>query len=101
MAPGTSTNTIESGSKADPVAVSDPVETETPRCQNIEREPATDQPAFENGWRSWAIIAALSVVALLPAIEGTVVSTALPTIVQNLQGGESYVWVVNAYFLTR
>lgn len=77
------------------------METETPEAQSVEHEMTTDQPAFGNGWRSWATIAALSVVALLPAIEGTVVSTALPTIVQDLHGGEAYVWVVNAYFLTR
>ena len=54
-----------------------------------------------SGLRSWVIIVALSVVALLPALEGTVVSTALPTIVDDLHGGKQYVWVVNSYFLTR
>lgn len=56
---------------------------------------------FKNSWRYWALISALSVTALLPTVEGTVVSTALPTIVQDLGGGRLYVWVVNAYFLTR
>lgn len=59
------------------------------------------QTATRKGWRYWTIIAALSVVALLPALEGTVVSTALPTVIQDLEGGKLYVWVVNAYFLTR
>ena len=53
------------------------------------------------GLRYWAIIAGLSVTALLPAMEGTVVSTALPTIIYDLGGGRLYVWVVNVYFLTR
>lgn len=49
----------------------------------------------------WGVITALSVVALLPAMEGTVVSTALPSIIEDLRGGQLYVWVVNSYFLTR
>ena len=67
----------------------------------IEDETLNKQAAFGGGRRAFAIITALSVVALLPAIEGTVVSTALPTIVGDLQGVELYVWVVNSYFLTR
>src|SRR6186713_1096206 len=47
------------------------------------------------------IIGALCVVSSLPALEGTVVSTALPSIMKDLGGGEAYVWVVNAYFLSR
>ena len=57
--------------------------------------------AFGRGWRSYGIVTALSVIALLPAIEGTIVSTALPTIVADLKGEGQYVWVVNSYFLTR
>jgi len=52
-------------------------------------------------WRYWAIIVALCIVSLLVALEGTVVSTALPSITQDLGGGETYVWVINAYFLAR
>lgn len=56
---------------------------------------------YKNSWQYWALVAALSVTALLPTVEGTVVSTALPNVVQDLGGGRLYVWVVNAYFLTR
>lgn len=52
-------------------------------------------------WRYWAIIVALGIVSLLVALEGTVVSTALPSITRDLGGGEKYVWVINAYFLAR
>jgi hypothetical protein len=52
------------------------------------------------GSRYYAIIIALCVVSSLPALEGTVVSTALPSIVHELGGGQMYVWVVNAYFLS-
>ena len=71
------------------------------RARN-EKDAAVDGQQYSNkGWRYWAIITALSVTALIPAMEGTVVSTALPTIVQELRGAEYYVWVVNSYFLTR
>ena len=51
-------------------------------------------------WRFWAIVAALCVTGLLVAVEGTVTSTALPSIIKDLQGGNLYVWVINGYFLT-
>ena len=53
------------------------------------------------GWRFWAIFPALCITALLAAVESTVVSTALPFIVHELEAGELYVWFVNVYFLTR
>jgi hypothetical protein len=61
-----------------------------------EPEP-TDQ---DRGWRFWAIIAGLSATGLLSAVEATVVSTSLPTIVHDLDVGNNYAWIVNAYFLT-
>jgi len=52
-------------------------------------------------WRFWAIFVSLSVTGLLAALEGTVTSTALPTISEDLNAGELYIWFINAYFLTR
>ncbi|EHA28135.1 hypothetical protein CBS63078_6119 [Aspergillus niger] len=52
------------------------------------------------GPRIWAIMVALCVTNLLVALEGTVISTALPTIVEDLGGGEAYVWASTGYFLT-
>ncbi|KAL3489048.1 major facilitator superfamily domain-containing protein [Aspergillus germanicus] len=52
------------------------------------------------GWRFWVIIAGLSVTSLLTAVESTVTSTALPTISWDLNAGESYIWFVNAFFLS-
>ncbi|CAD6446131.1 2b786199-f3c9-4435-9480-7ab88f4ac46b [Sclerotinia trifoliorum] len=66
-----------------------------------------DAPVVENSspanvktWRYWGVIIALCIVSLLVALEGTVVSTALPSITKELGGGETYVWVINAYFLS-
>lgn len=53
------------------------------------------------GWKVWVIFSGLAVSALLSALEGSVISTALPTIAAELGSGGSYVWVINLYFLTR
>jgi MFS family permease len=46
------------------------------------------------------LILALSVTSILSSTEATIISTALPTIVHNLNVGSNYAWIVNAYFLT-
>ncbi len=59
------------------------------------------EPDFKRGPRFWAIMFALCVTGVLSALEGTVVSTALPTVIRSLGGGEEYLWGVNGYFLAR
>lgn len=53
------------------------------------------------GLRFWSIIIGLGFTSLLVALENTVVSTSLPTIVEELHIGQGYVWVINIFFLTR
>src|ERR1700745_2964282 len=48
-----------------------------------------------------AVLAALFLALLLAALDGTIVSTALPTIVGELGGITHLSWVVSAYLLTR
>ena len=55
----------------------------------------------ERGFRFWMVFVSLCVTSLLAALEGTVVSTALPTIARDLGLGENYAWVANVYFLTK
>jgi MFS family permease len=57
-------------------------------------------PSTRRDFRFWSIIFALCTTGILSALEGTVVSTALPTIVRDLGGGSNYLWAANAYFLT-
>ena len=59
------------------------------------------EPSFHPGWRIWVIFSGLAVSALLSALEGSIISTALPTIAAELGSGGNYVWVINLYFLTR
>ena len=49
--------------------------------------------------RLWLIIGALMLGMLLAALDQTIVSTALPTIVGDLHGGSHLAWVVTAYLL--
>ncbi|KXJ94938.1 major facilitator superfamily domain-containing protein [Microdochium bolleyi] len=42
----------------------------------------------------------LCITGLLGALENTVVTTSLPTIVEALQIGQDYIWITNVFFLT-
>ncbi len=57
-------------------------------------------PQFKRGPRFWLILFILALVSLLTSLEATVTSTILPSIVADLNGGENYVWIANATFLT-
>jgi len=46
------------------------------------------------------VFAALLITGVPSAIEATIISTALPTIVRNLNIGNNYAWIANSYFLT-
>ncbi|RYC65150.1 hypothetical protein CHU98_g1018 [Xylaria longipes] len=48
----------------------------------------------------WIIMGSLMLAFVISALDGAVVSTALPTIVRDFNIGASYVWVANIYFLT-
>lgn len=58
-----------------------------------------EQPAEITGGRRWLIIAGLLTAMLLAALDQTIVSTALPTIVTDLGGLSHLSWVVTAYLL--
>lgn len=65
-------------------------------------EEAIAKPSpMRRGFRFWTIIFALCVTGLLGALENTVVSTSMPTIVEDLNIGDNYIWITNSFFLTR
>ncbi|KAL2202985.1 methylenomycin A resistance protein [Sarocladium strictum] len=69
---------------------------EAASTEKSETEPAhVAQP--KRDWRFWALLVSISLAGLLTALEGTITSTALPSIVNDLGGGHLYVWVVNGY----
>lgn len=87
---------------------------DTAQSSAKEQGPTAEKQAAESGgsskdeepqvqirdWRFWMVFAALSITGVLSAIEATIISTALPTIVHNLNVGNNYAWVANSYFLT-
>ncbi|QMW66663.1 MFS transporter [Mumia sp. ZJ1417] len=64
-----------------------------------EREAETADVDSLPSARVWTIFGGLMLAMLLAALDQTIVSTALPTIVQDLGGGEHLSWVVTAYML--
>lgn len=64
------------------------------------RAAARDEFAERRAGRAWVLTAAIAVI-VIAAVEGTIVSTSMPTIVGALGGFESLTWVFSAYFLTQ
>ncbi|RWA06391.1 hypothetical protein EKO27_g8705 [Xylaria grammica] len=56
---------------------------------------------FKPSFRLYAIILGLGITNLLAALENTVVSIAAPVILTDLELGDDFVWVTNAFFLSR
>jgi hypothetical protein len=73
------------------------------REASVDAQDATTEkspPKFQKGPRFWTIIVVLSLISLLTSLEATVTSTVMPSLVADLGGGENFIWVSNAYFLT-
>ena len=68
--------------------------------KDAEDSKASGEVDFKPTGRFWAILFTLATIGLLSALENTVVTTALPQIVAELDLGENYVWVANIFFLT-
>ncbi|KAJ6441351.1 putative MFS-type transporter YusP [Purpureocillium lavendulum] len=73
---------------------------ESERSTNAQKT-ATERspPMMRKGPRFWVILVVLALISLLTSLEATVTSTVLPSIVADLDGGENYIWISNAYFL--
>ena len=50
--------------------------------------------------RFWAILSAVALVSVLTALDQTVVATALPHVISDLQGASILGWIFTAYFLS-
>ncbi|EED17387.1 efflux pump antibiotic resistance protein, putative [Talaromyces stipitatus ATCC 10500] len=68
--------------------------------ESAEQAVVTYQSPGKKGFKFWAVIATLSIAGNLTALEATIVSTALPTIITELNGADKYIWVANAYLLS-
>ncbi len=74
---------------------------ETQSEDNVASAKQDNEPAPSTGHslRFWSIVASLAFTALCSSIEGTIITSALPTITAELGGGSSFIWVPNGYFL--
>jgi hypothetical protein len=72
-----------------------------PSHENPEDDKVPERHSRASNFRFWSIIGSLCTTTILSALEGTIVSTALPTVVSALGGGELYLWAANGYFLAR
>lgn len=54
---------------------------------------------FKRGFQFWAIMSGLGVTSLMASLENSVVVTAGPAMVADLEMGEEYVWIANAFFV--
>jgi hypothetical protein len=85
------------------MAASDTMAASTPASDSVDAPDATTKEPptkLHTGFRFWAIMVVLSLVSLLTALEGTITSTVLPSVVVGLNGGDNYIWISNAYLLT-
>jgi len=64
------------------------------------KDASNNKEPQDRGCRFWMVFAALLITGVLSAIEATIISTALPTIVRNLNIGNNYAWIAKSYFLT-
>ena len=85
-----------------------PIETKASSLVGVEAESKNEQATAEteNGYvaekkdlRFWLIVLSLAITAILAALDGTIISTTLPSISTALEGGTEYVWVSGSYFL--
>ncbi|KAI1175863.1 MFS general substrate transporter [Nemania sp. FL0916] len=60
----------------------------------------TSTPAYKPDFRVYAIVVGLGITNLLTAVESTIVSTAAPAILTDLQLGVNFIWITNAFFLS-
>jgi hypothetical protein len=67
--------------------------------QDLAASPNIGAKGQVKSFQFWAVIAALSLTGLLAALESTVITSALPTIINTLGGGKNYVWIPNSYLL--
>ncbi|KAM7193989.1 putative MFS-type transporter YusP [Rhypophila sp. PSN 637] len=65
-----------------------------------EQDGDEQQPQPGKGLQFWGIIVSMQLISMLSALDTSVVSTALPSILDDLGKSEGWVWIANAYFLT-
>ena len=62
-------------------------------------EPSGDgkPPKNPKGIRFWGTFVAMCILAFLSALDASIITIALPTIVEDIGGGTQYVWIANSF----
>lgn len=66
---------------------------------DLKPEERNVQSKSNRGWRFWVMFPGLGLAAALIALDTTVLSTALPTVVNELHSKELFSWLLNSYTL--
>ncbi|KAL7619779.1 hypothetical protein AAE478_010321 [Parahypoxylon ruwenzoriense] len=61
---------------------------------------APDTASQHRGWRFWAIMTSMAVASLLAGLDATAVSTAMPSMINDLGTSQGFMWIANSYLLT-
>ncbi|OTA98520.1 hypothetical protein M426DRAFT_69671 [Hypoxylon sp. CI-4A] len=79
------------------------MESEEPPAENGATSAVPDQQPPEKvagrETRFWIIIASLSLLAFVSALDAMIVTTALPTITNDIGGSKQYVWIANSFVI--
>jgi EmrB/QacA subfamily drug resistance transporter len=75
------------------------MDTTTEKEETAQATPPGSSGRSIHGFALFSLLAALLLTLLLEALDQTIVGTALPKIISQLQGFNSYTWVVTAYLL--
>jgi hypothetical protein len=78
---------------------SDSPSLETGQSPKVHHNSEQQDDGPSRDWRFWAILLPLCIASILVALEGTVVSTALPSIEDEIRTGDLYVWLINGYYV--
>lgn len=78
-----------------------PADSSSEKAPTSVKENVGVEPPAKKGWRFWAVFSSLCMATWLVAVESTVVSTDLPVITREVNAGDSFVWILNVYLLTR
>ncbi|KAF4631042.1 hypothetical protein G7Y89_g7090 [Cudoniella acicularis] len=69
--------------------------------KDVEKEVVSEPPAFKHTWSVWSIFLVLCLFSFLSGLDGTIVTTSLPTIIREIGGGEQlYLWTAQSFFFS-
>ncbi|KAI1162024.1 major facilitator superfamily domain-containing protein [Nemania serpens] len=76
-------------------------ESENPAIESADSgEVSSSSPKSPKSVRFWGIIAALSLLSFICALDVAIITTALPAIISAVGGAKEYVWIANSFVVS-